>query len=124
MMVKPHGNKFTRCSKRDFLQHCISKYPRDCPKWWALLKDRTQHINHQNACYLCSPCWCKEVFGTWGYASIYLEEKRKDCGWPIKRYKVHLYIHVFNLVFFLFFLKSVFNFSLLCRKPTNTSPCS
>ena len=43
-------NNFSRCSECDFLQDCISRYPRGCDEWTALVNDRTKHINYQNAC--------------------------------------------------------------------------
>jgi hypothetical protein len=49
VQVKPAGSNFSRCTNCDFLRYCISKYPKDCPEWQALVDDRTRHINYQNA---------------------------------------------------------------------------
>ena len=43
-------NNFSRCSERDFLQDCISRYLRGCDEWATLMYDKTKHINYQNAC--------------------------------------------------------------------------
>ena len=48
--VKALNNNFSRCTECDFLQDCISKYPRGCEEWATLVNDRTKHINYQNAC--------------------------------------------------------------------------
>ena len=48
--VKAPNNNFSRCSECDFLQDCISRYPRGCDEWTTLVNDRTKHINYQNAC--------------------------------------------------------------------------
>ena len=48
--VKAPNNNFSRCTECDFLQDCISKYPRGCREWATLVNDRTKHINYQNAC--------------------------------------------------------------------------
>ena len=48
--MKAPNNNFSKCSKCDFLQDCISKYPRDCDEWATLVNDKTKHINYQNAC--------------------------------------------------------------------------
>jgi hypothetical protein len=37
--VKPASSNFSRCTEYDFLCCCISKYPKDCPKWQALVDD-------------------------------------------------------------------------------------
>ena len=50
VMVNPLGSNFERCIGCNFLQGCILKYPRDCPKWQVLVDSKTQHINYQNAC--------------------------------------------------------------------------
>jgi hypothetical protein len=49
-VVNPLGSNFERCMECNFLQGCILKYPRDCHEWQALVDNRTQHINYQNAC--------------------------------------------------------------------------
>ena len=48
--VKAPSSNFSRCSECDFLQDCISRYPRGCDEWATLVNDRTKHINYQNAC--------------------------------------------------------------------------
>ena len=48
--VKDPNNNFSRCSECDFLQDCISRYPRGCDEWATLVNDKTKHINYQNAC--------------------------------------------------------------------------
>ena len=48
--VKAPNNNFSKCSECDFLQDCISRYPRGCDEWATLMNDRTKHINYQNAC--------------------------------------------------------------------------
>ena len=48
--VKAPNNNFSRCSECDFLQDCISRYPRGCDEWATLVNVRTKHINYQNAC--------------------------------------------------------------------------
>ena len=47
--VKAPNNNFSRCSECDFLQDCISRYPRGCDEWATLVDDKTKHINYQNA---------------------------------------------------------------------------
>jgi hypothetical protein len=49
VQIKLAGSNFSRCTECNFLRCCISKYPKDCPKWQALIDDRTRHINYQNA---------------------------------------------------------------------------
>jgi hypothetical protein len=49
VQVKPADSNFSRCTESDFLCCCILKYPKDCPELQALVDDRTQHINYQNA---------------------------------------------------------------------------
>ena len=44
--VKAPNNNFSRYTKCDFLQDCISKYPRGCKEWATLVNDRTKHINY------------------------------------------------------------------------------
>jgi hypothetical protein len=39
VLVKLAGNNFSRCKECDFLRCCISKYPKDCPEWQALVDD-------------------------------------------------------------------------------------
>ena len=48
--MKAPNNNFSRCSECDFLQDCITRYPRGCDEWATLVNDRTKHINYQNAC--------------------------------------------------------------------------
>ena len=48
--VKAPSSNFSRCSECNFLQDCISRYPRGCDEWATLMNDRTKHINYQNAC--------------------------------------------------------------------------
>ena len=48
--MKAPSSNFSRCSECDFLQDCISRYPRGCDEWATLVNDRTKHINYQNAC--------------------------------------------------------------------------
>ena len=48
--MKAPNNNFSRCTECDFLQDCISKYPRGCEEWAMLVNDMTKHINYQNAC--------------------------------------------------------------------------
>ena len=48
--VKAPSSNFSRCSECDFLQDCISRYPRGCDEWAMLVNDRTKHINYQNTC--------------------------------------------------------------------------
>ena len=48
--VKAPNNNFSRCSECDFLQDCISTYPRGCDEWPTLVSKRTKHINYQNGC--------------------------------------------------------------------------
>ena len=48
--VKAPSSNFSRCSGCDFLQNCISRYPRGCDECATLVNDRTKHINYQNAC--------------------------------------------------------------------------
>jgi hypothetical protein len=62
VQVKPAGNNFSRCTACDFLCYCISKYPKDCPKWQALVDDRTRHINYQNA--------CQRIYRGWSTQSV------------------------------------------------------
>ena len=49
--VKAPNSNFSRCSECDFLQDCISRYPRGCDEWATLVNDRTKYINYQNACH-------------------------------------------------------------------------
>ena len=49
--VKAPSSNFSRCSECDFLQDCISRYPRGCDEWATLVNNRTKHINYQNACH-------------------------------------------------------------------------
>ena len=44
--VKAPNNNFSRCTECNFLQDCISKYPRGCEEWAMLVNDRTKHINY------------------------------------------------------------------------------
>ena len=48
--VKAPNNNFSRCSECDFLQDCISRYPRRYDEWATFVNDRTKHIHYQNAC--------------------------------------------------------------------------
>ena len=48
--MKAPNNNFSKCSECDFLQDCITRYPRGCDEWATLVNDRTKHINYQNAC--------------------------------------------------------------------------
>ena len=48
--MKELNNNFSRCSECDFLQDCISRYPRGCDEWATLVNDMTKHIKYQNAC--------------------------------------------------------------------------
>ena len=48
--MKAPNNNFSRCSECDFLQDCITRYPRGCDEWATFVNDRTKHINYQNAC--------------------------------------------------------------------------
>ena len=48
--MKAPNNNFSRCSECDFLQDCISRYPRGCNEWATLVNDKMKHINYQNAC--------------------------------------------------------------------------
>ena len=48
--MKAPKNNFSRYTECDFLQDCISKYPRGCEEWAMMINDRTKHINYQNAC--------------------------------------------------------------------------
>ena len=48
--VKEPNNNFSRYSECDFLQDCISRYPRGCDEWATLVNDMTKHINYQNVC--------------------------------------------------------------------------
>jgi lipopolysaccharide biosynthesis regulator YciM len=50
VQVKTARRNFSRCTECDFLQDCISRYPRGCKEWATLVNDRTRHINYQNAC--------------------------------------------------------------------------
>ena len=49
--VKALNNNFSKCSECNFLQDCISRYPRGCDEWATLVKDMYKHINYQNACH-------------------------------------------------------------------------
>ena len=49
--VKAPDNNFSRRSECDFLQDCISRYPRGCDECAMLVSDRTKYINYQNACH-------------------------------------------------------------------------
>ena len=51
--VKAPNHNFSRCTKCDFHQDCISRYPRGCKEWAKLVNNRTMHINYQNACCHC-----------------------------------------------------------------------
>jgi hypothetical protein len=62
IQVKPAGNNFFRYTEYDFLRCCISKYPKDCPEWQALVDDRTRHINYQNA--------CRRIYRGWSNQSV------------------------------------------------------
>jgi hypothetical protein len=62
VQVKPAGSNFSRCTECDFLRCCISKYPKDCPEWQALVDDRTRHINYQNA--------CRRIYRGWSTQSV------------------------------------------------------
>ena len=44
--VKAVNSNFSRCSECDFLQDCISRYPRGCDEWATLVNDRAKHINY------------------------------------------------------------------------------
>jgi hypothetical protein len=62
VQVKPAGSNFSRCTECDFLRCCISKYPKDCPEWQALVDDRTRHITYQNA--------CRRIYRGWSTQSV------------------------------------------------------
>ena len=49
--VKAPNNNFSRYIEYDFLQDCISRYPRGCEEWAMLVNDRTKHINYHNVCH-------------------------------------------------------------------------
>ena len=55
--VKALSSNFSRCSECDFLQDCISRYPRGYDEWATLVNDRTKHINYQNACHCLYHGW-------------------------------------------------------------------
>ena len=60
--VKAPNNNFSKCSKCDFIQDCISKYPRGCNERATLVNDKTKHINYQNA--------CRRVYHGWSSNSV------------------------------------------------------
>jgi hypothetical protein len=62
VQVKTAGSNFSRCTECDFLQDCISRYPRGCDEWATLVNDRTRHINYQNA--------CRRLYHTWSTNSV------------------------------------------------------
>jgi hypothetical protein len=57
VQVKMAGSNFSRCIECNFLQDCISRYPRRCDEWATLVNDRTRHINYQNACRRLYHAW-------------------------------------------------------------------
>nr|PNR58557.1 hypothetical protein PHYPA_005552 [Physcomitrium patens] len=60
--VKAPSSNFSRCTECDFLQDCILRYPRGSEEWATLVKDRTRHINYQNA--------CRRLYHGWSSSSV------------------------------------------------------
>ena len=60
--MKALNNNFSRCTECDFLQDCITRYPRGCDEWAPLVNDRTKDINYQNACCRLYHGWSSNSF--------------------------------------------------------------
>ena len=55
--IKPVGSSFAKCSTCDQLQEFILKSPKGSPEYFEFMKQREQHLAHQQS--------CRRLYGAW-----------------------------------------------------------